>query len=66
MKNSKTFSCPIEDEIDKIRLAHYEETKHLSDEEFVKKINDEARQLAKEYGFTIIRAPLKRKAASGY
>ena len=62
--SKKTFSCPIEDEIDAIRRAHYEETKHLSDEEFVKKVNDEGRRIAKEYGFTIIPSEIKKKAVS--
>ena len=62
---SNKFSCPIEDEIDEIRRQHYEETKHLSAEEFVKKVNDEGRKIAEEHGFTVIPA-VKRKAVAGY
>ena len=61
---NKSFSCPIEDEIDAIRRKHYEETKCLSSDELVKQINDEGRQIAKEYGFTIIPSETK-KAVSG-
>jgi len=42
-----------EAEIDAIRLRLYEETKHLTIEERIKRTNDKARKLAAQYGFTI-------------
>jgi len=52
MSKNKT-SGQIEDELDAIRRKHYEETKHLSAKELAKKVNDEARQIAEEYGLNI-------------
>lgn len=42
-----------EAEIDAIRLKLYEETKHLTQEEQIKRINDKGQKLAAQYGFTI-------------
>ena len=42
-----------EAEIDAIRLQLYEETKHLTSEEFTKRVNERGRELAAEFGFTI-------------
>ena len=42
-----------EAEIDAIRLKLYEETKHLTIEEQIKRVNDKGRKLAAQYGFTI-------------
>ena len=33
-----------------IREKHYQETKHMTDEEYVKWINEKARKIMKEYG----------------
>ena len=44
--NKETFSRNI-------RLRLYEETKHLTIEERIKRTNDKARKLAEQYGFTI-------------
>jgi len=43
----------IEDEIDRIRLKLYEETKHMTPEEHTRWSNERARKLAVQYGFTI-------------
>ena len=43
-----------EAEIDAIRVKLYEETKHLTREERIKRTNDKAQKLAAEFGFTII------------
>jgi len=42
-----------EAEIDATRLKLYEETKHLSNTEHTKLVNEKARKAADEYGFTI-------------
>ena len=44
----------FEDELDIIRAAQYEESKHLSDEDFVKKVNERGRTIAEKYGFTVV------------
>ena len=44
----------IEKEIDEIRMAHYEKTKHLSRNEFLEQSRKESRELAKKYGFKIV------------
>ena len=43
-----------EAEIDAIRVKLYEETKHLTREERIKRVNDKAQKLAEQYGFTIV------------
>ena len=43
-----------EAEIDAIRIKLYEETKHLTREERIKRTNDKAKKLAAEFGFTIV------------
>jgi hypothetical protein len=45
-----------EAEIDEIRLKLYEETKHLTQEERTKLINDRAQILASQFGFTIVQS----------
>jgi len=47
-------------EIDAIRLKHYEETKHLSIEERVKRVNDRGQKLSAEFGFTIVPSAINR------
>ena len=44
----------IEEELDAIRIKLYEETKDLTVEERVKRVNDKAKKLAEQYGFTIV------------
>lgn len=36
-------------ELHEIRARHYEETKHMTDEEYVKHVNEEARKIAEKY-----------------
>ena len=43
----------IEDEIDRIRIKLYEETKHLTHEEHARLTNERSRKAAEKYGFTI-------------
>ena len=43
-----------EAEIDAIRIKLYEETKHLTREERIKRLNDKGQKLAAEFGFTIV------------
>ena len=42
-----------EEEIDRIRLKLYEETKHLTKEEHTRRSNELGRKLAAQYGFKI-------------
>ena len=44
----------IEDDIDRIRLKIYEETKDLTDAQWVERTNKIAEAAAKKYGFKII------------
>jgi len=44
----------IEDDIDRIRLQIYEETKDLTSAQFVDYFNKSAEALAKQYGFKIV------------
>ena len=43
----------IEDEIDRIRIKLYEETKDLTPEEHTRRSNELGRKLAAQYGFKI-------------
>ena len=43
-------SNPIEDELDVIRIRHYEQTKNMTTEERVAYENNKAEQILKPYG----------------
>ena len=43
-----------EAEIDTTRVKLYEETKHLTREERIKRVNDKAKKLAEQYGFSVV------------
>jgi len=43
-----------EAEIDAIRLKLYEETKHMTTDERINRVNNKAKKLAEEFGFTIV------------
>ena len=43
-------SNPIEDELDAIRIRHYEQTKDMTIEESVAYVNSKAEQILKPYG----------------
>ncbi len=49
----KTIS-PIEQEINQIRLRIYEETKNMSIQERVARVNKIGEEAAKKYGFKIV------------
>jgi len=44
----------IEDEIDRIRLEIYEETKHMTPEQRVERVNKIAEAASRKYGFKIV------------
>ena len=44
----------IEKDLDMIRRAIREENKHLSPQEKIRKTNEQARELSKQYGFKIV------------
>ncbi|GHV23247.1 hypothetical protein AGMMS49959_15840 [Planctomycetales bacterium] len=46
----------FEDRLDEIRVSLYEESKHLDGAAFVEWINAQARGVAAEYGFTIVKS----------
>ena len=50
----------IEAEIDAIRSKIYEETKNMTREEQIKRVNEKAQRLAAQYGFTIISSAKNR------
>jgi len=54
---------PIEDEIDRIRLEIYKETKHMTVAQRVERSNRIGRELAQKYGFKLVPSlnPKKRK-----
>ena len=54
----------IEHDIDRIRLQLYEETKHLTIEERVERINRIGEAAAKKYGFTIGTPKSRTEAAA--
>ena len=43
-------SNPVEDELDAIRIRHYEKTKDMTTEERVAYVNSKAEQILKPYG----------------
>ena len=51
-----------EAEIDAIRLKLYEETKNLTKEEHTRRSNEQAQRLAAQYGFTIGKPSLTKRA----
>lgn len=51
----------FEDELDDIRVALYEKTKHMSDREFTEHIRSESRKIAAEYGLNLTRADLSSR-----
>jgi len=52
----------IEMEVDAIRDKIMEETKHLTREENIKRLNDQGKLLAEQYGFKIGKPSRKIKA----
>jgi hypothetical protein len=50
----------IENELDAIRLKHYERTKNMTAEEEVTYVNSEARRILKPYGITPVSMPIVR------
>ena len=44
----------IEDEIDKIRLQSYEQTKHMTPEQHVEYIKQRTDPVIKQYGFKVV------------
>jgi len=55
----------IEEEINRIRLQIYEEIKDLTTEQYVKRTNKIAEDLAKQYGFTIVSSAKSLKVKTG-
>jgi hypothetical protein len=59
----------FEDELDKIRVQLYEETKDLDKASLVKIVNSNAKKIADEFGIKIMNLPalkLPREPASGF
>jgi len=54
----------IEQDINRIRLAIFEETKHLTTEQRIERTNKIAEDAARKYGFTFVRHAQERKKAS--
>ena len=52
----------IEDEIDRIRLEIYEETKDMTPAQYVERVNKIGEAAAKKYGFKIIPSQSVRQA----
>ncbi|MDR2523488.1 MAG: hypothetical protein LBC93_07325 [Synergistaceae bacterium] len=50
----------IEDELDAIRLRHYELTKDMTPEERVAYVNSKAEQILKPYGIRLVHLPVVR------
>jgi hypothetical protein len=50
----------LEDELDAIRIRHYERTKDMTPEEEVAYVNSEARRILKPYGITPVSMPVVR------
>jgi hypothetical protein len=48
--------CDFEDELDKIRIQLYEETKNLDSVSLVKTVNSNAKKIADEFGIKIIKS----------
>jgi len=61
--NKEKIPNTIEDEIDAIRIAQYERDKHLTNAESARQINEHAKGLAMEYGFTIVSSAINRPVA---
>ena len=43
-------SNPVEDELDAIRIRHYEQTKDMTTDEYVVYVNNRTEQILKPYG----------------
>ena len=46
----KMNSNPVEDELDAIRIRHYEQTKDMTTDEYVAYVNNRTEQILKPYG----------------
>jgi hypothetical protein len=55
----------IEDELDAIRIRHYERTKNMTPEEEVDYVNNKAAEILKPYGIRPISMPIVREARGG-
>jgi hypothetical protein len=55
----------IEDELDAIRLRHYELTKDMTSEERVAYVNNEARRILEPYGICPVAMPVVRWGSEG-
>jgi hypothetical protein len=60
MRDSK-----IEDELDAIRIRHYERTKNMTPEEEVAYVNGEARRILASYGIRPVHMPIVRETGKG-
>jgi hypothetical protein len=47
----------FEDQLDKIRLELYEETKDMAKQDDINHVNDTAKRIAAKYGIKIIKEP---------
>ena len=56
MIKNKKVTYPLEEEVDEWRAKVLEQYKNLSGNERTEKINEHARELAKQYGFKIAKA----------
>jgi hypothetical protein len=50
MKTNEYEEPRVMRELHAIREKHYEETKHMTDEEYIKWVNEKARKVMREYG----------------
>jgi hypothetical protein len=55
---------PIEDELDAIRIRHYEQTKNMTSEERIAYVNNKAEQILKPYGIKPVYMDITRVAMS--
>jgi len=54
-----TNKCEVE--VNATRVKLYEETKHLTSDERVKRVNTKALKLAEEFGFTVVPSTSENK-----
>jgi len=55
---------PIEDELDAIRIKHYERTKDMTPEERIAYVNNKAEQILKPYGIKPVYMDITRTAVN--
>jgi len=54
----------FEDQLDQIRVAHYERTKGMTASEVIDDINRQGKEIAQKYGIVITKTPVTKRVSN--